>query len=86
MLFARIQAAARTRGISIQAFASEALEKALATDAKEAPNLEDVAWLEADLSRLEEIEPYDWGPHGVPKGKSTRYVPGQGLVIEDGSA
>lgn len=27
------------------------------------------AWLDADLSRLGEIEPYDWGPEGPPAGK-----------------
>jgi hypothetical protein len=34
-----------------------------------APNAEDRAWLNADLSRLGEIEPYDWGPGGEPVGK-----------------
>ena len=39
----------------------------LATDA--GPTAEDRAWLDADLSRLGELEPYDWGPDGPPKGK-----------------
>lgn len=30
---------------------------------------EDRTWLDADLSRLGEVEPYDWGPDGPPKGK-----------------
>lgn len=34
-----------------------------------AATAEDGAWLDADLSRLSELEPYDWGPDGPPKGK-----------------
>lgn len=30
---------------------------------------ESQAWMDADLSRMSEIEPYDWGPDGPPKGK-----------------
>ncbi len=30
---------------------------------------EDREWLDSDLSRLDELEPYDWGPDGPPKGK-----------------
>jgi predicted transcriptional regulator len=82
-LFARIQAAAASRGVSVQAFASEALERAVEGTTAEAPTAEDLAWLEADLSRLGEFEAYDWGPNGVPEGRPVRYVPGKGLIIED---
>jgi len=44
---------------------------------------EDVAWLDTDLSRLGEIEPYEWGPGGPPKGKPIRYEPGVGVVVAD---
>jgi hypothetical protein len=44
----------------------------------------DRAWLESDLSRLGEVEPYDWGPSGPPVGKSLRYVPGSGVVVNGG--
>jgi hypothetical protein len=43
---------------------------------------EDRAWLETDLSRLGDFEPYDWGPAGPPVGQPTRYIPGIGLVVE----
>jgi hypothetical protein len=29
------------------------------------------------------LDPYDWGPDGIPKGKPLRYVLGQGFVVED---
>ena len=28
------------------------------------------------------LDPYDWGPEGVPEGQPLRYVPGQGFVLE----
>jgi DNA-binding XRE family transcriptional regulator len=43
---------------------------------------EDRAWLETDLSRLSDFEPYDWGPEGPPAGQPIRYVPGLGAVID----
>lgn len=45
------------------------------------PLPEDRVWLEADGSGLGEVEPYDWGPLGIPKGKPIRYIPGVGPVI-----
>lgn len=54
-----------------------------ATDALER-NAEDRAWLNSDLSRLGEYEPYDWGTGGVPKGQPVRYVFGVGFMVEDG--
>ena len=44
---------------------------------------EDQAWMDSDLSRLGEYEPYDWGPEGPPAGRPIRYQPGVGFVIED---
>ena len=43
---------------------------------------EDRVWLDADLSRREEIEPYDWGPEGPPEVKPVRYTVGIGFVVE----
>ena len=42
---------------------------------------DDRAWLDADLSRLGEIEPYDWGEGEADEGEPLRFVPGHGLVI-----
>ena len=43
----------------------------------------DRAWLETDLSDLGSFDPYDWGPQGPPDGPPVRYVPGEGLMVED---
>ena len=43
---------------------------------------EDRVWLDADLSRREEIDPYDWGPVGPPAVKLVRYTIGVGFVVE----
>jgi len=29
------------------------------------------------------LDPYDWGPEGVPKGQPLHYVPDKGFVLED---
>lgn len=42
---------------------------------------DDRAWLDADLSRLGEYEPYRWGEGEAEEGEALRFVPGQGLVI-----
>jgi len=81
-LFARVQTAARARGISVQAFAAQALAQADGGPASAQHTTEDRAWLDTDLSRLGEIEPYDWGPDGPPPGRPLRYVPGRGLVTD----
>ena len=46
-----------------------------------ATTVEDKAWLEADQG---DLPPYDWGEEGVPEGKSVRYEPGTGLVVDGG--
>jgi len=43
-------------------------------------NKEDHSWLEADLG---ELPPYEWGTDGPPKGKTVKYQPGVGLVIQE---
>lgn len=50
---------------------------------EQVPTANDRTWLESDLSRLEELEPYDWGPGGPPKGGPLRYRAGTGVVIVD---
>ena len=46
------------------------------------PADDDRAWLDADLSRLGEYEPYNWGEGEADEGEPLRFVPGQGLVSE----
>ena len=47
-------------------------------------NGEDREWLDSDLSRLGEVEPYDWEEGELVEGKPVRYVPGVGLMVEGG--
>jgi hypothetical protein len=42
---------------------------------------EDVDWMESDLSRLEEFEPYEFQEGDLEKGDPVRYVPGRGYVV-----
>lgn len=39
---------------------------------------ENRAWLERDLSRLSEFEPYEWSEDELEAGEPVRYVPGVG--------
>jgi hypothetical protein len=41
-------------------------------------------WLDADLGA--ELPAYDWGAGGIPQGQPVRYVPGVGLVVEEGNS
>jgi hypothetical protein len=48
---------------------------------------ETAAWLNSDLSRLGEYEPYDWGEEDPEAlGRAVRYEPGRGLVVEEDHA
>lgn len=49
------------------------------------PKVTEKDWLESDLSRLEEYEPYEWGElDPLTLGKAVQYIPGIGLVVESG--
>jgi hypothetical protein len=42
-------------------------------------------WLDSDLSRLDDYEPYDWGKTDpLTLGKPVQYIPNIGLVVEGG--
>jgi type I restriction enzyme, R subunit len=43
---------------------------------------EDRVWMEGDLSRLGEFEPYEWEEGELEEGRPVRYEPGVGVVIE----
>lgn len=45
---------------------------------------EDRTWMDADSAALDDLEPYDWGPNGPPKGRPITYVPDTGLVVQGG--
>lgn len=44
---------------------------------------EDRAWLESDLSRLDEYDPYELTEEQLAEEQPIRYVPGLGLVVKD---
>jgi hypothetical protein len=69
-------------GLVAQGHTLEALFAKLSGKAArlEALTPEDHAWMGADLSRMAEIEPYDWGPGGEPVGLSVRWNPQQGIL------
>ncbi len=79
-LYEAVRAAARATGLSVQAFASQALQAAVEASGTSEPSAEDRAWLDADLGG--ELPPYDWGPGGRPPGRPVHWVPGQGFVVE----
>jgi hypothetical protein len=82
-LFAKVQAAARRRGLSVQAYASDALRRAVEdepdVDVSAIP-VADARWLDADLSRLDEFEPYDWGTGGLPELEPVRFPNDSGFA------
>ena len=45
---------------------------------------EDRAWLEGDVSRLGEFEPYGWQEGELEEGKPLRHEPSVGIVVEGG--
>lgn len=45
---------------------------------------ESALWLSAALTPP--LEPWEWGPEGEPEGVPVEYVPGEGWVMDEGSA
>lgn len=43
----------------------------------------DYDWINSDLGRLGEYEPYEWEPGELGSGKPVKYIEGVGLVILD---
>ncbi|MEY3866528.1 MAG: hypothetical protein RLZZ338_419 [Cyanobacteriota bacterium] len=41
----------------------------------------DCAWMNSDLSRLGDYEPYEWEPGELEMGHPVKYIEGIGLVI-----
>ena len=64
------------------AAAARLLAELAETTAEVPADEETAAWLSADLSRMADIEPFEWGPAGKPPGRPLKYVPSRGLVIE----
>ncbi len=86
-VFEMLESFGRSRGLSpADAVRAAVSDAAVTADQPAEFEMDDEtrAWMDADLSRLGEHEPYDWGPDGPPKGKPIRYEPGVGFVVVGG--
>jgi hypothetical protein len=71
----RVRMAAASKDQSVKEWLEGVLERVLErTD-------EDIAWMEGDLSRLGEYEPYEWAEGELEDETPVRYEPGQGLRV-----
>lgn len=71
----RLRVAAASRDQSVREWVEQAIAEALERE-------EDRGWMESDLSRLGEIEPYEWEEGELEQGYPVRYIPGVGTVID----
>ena len=71
----RVRMAAASRDQSVKEWLEDVLRREL-----ERSN-EDIAWMEGDLSRLGEFEPYEWAEGELEDEKPVRYEPGRGLRV-----
>ena len=71
----RVRMAAASKDQSVKEWLEDVLERELKrTD-------EDIAWMEGDLSRLGEFEPYEWAEGELEDETPVRYEPGRGLRV-----
>ncbi len=74
----RVRMAAASKDQSVKEWLEDVLKRELKrTD-------EDIAWMESDLSRLGEFEPYEWAEGELEDETPVRYEPGRGLRVEGG--
>ncbi len=74
----RVRMAAASKDQSVKEWLEDVLKRELKrTD-------EDIAWMESDLSRLGEFEPYEWAEGELEDETPVRYQPGRGLRVEGG--
>ena len=71
----RVRMAAASKDQSVKEWLEGVLKRELErTD-------ENIAWMEGDLSRLGEYEPYEWAEGELEDETPVRYEPGQGLRV-----
>ena len=71
----RVRMAAASKDQSVKEWLEDVLKRELKrTD-------EDIAWMESDLSRLGEFEPYEWAEGELEDETPVRYEPGRGLRV-----
>ena len=71
----RVRMAAASRDQSVKEWLEDVLERELRR------TNEDLAWMEGDLSRLGEFEPYEWVEGELEDETPVRYEPGSGLRV-----
>ena len=74
----RVRMAAASKDQSVKEWLEDVLKRELKRTE------EDIAWVESDLSRLGEFEPYEWTEGELENETPVRYEPGRGLRIEGG--
>lgn len=79
----RVRVAAESRDLSVEEWVEEILERALREESGEMTT-EDHGWMENDLSRLGEVEPYEWQEGEMEEERPLRYEPGVGISVEGG--
>lgn len=71
----RVRMAAASKDLSVKEWLEDVLKRELKrTD-------EDIAWMDSDLSRLGEYEPYVWAEGELEDEAPVRYEPGRGLRV-----
>lgn len=71
----RVRVAAATRDQTVKEWLEDVLKRELARAD------EDIAWMEGDLSRLGEVEPYEWSEGELEDEAPVKYEPGRGLRV-----
>lgn len=79
----RVRIAAASRDLSVKEWVEEVLEWALREEVG-GMTPEDRAWMKGDLSRLGEMEPYEWQEGETEEERPLRYEPGAGITVEGG--
>ncbi len=88
----RVKMVAAAREQSVKEWVEGAMREALIREAQQAKlytpdesdNGEDRTWLDNDLSRLGEFEPYEWEEGELEEGEPVSYAPGVGVFVEGG--
>lgn len=71
----RIRMAAASKDQSVKEWLEGVIERELKR------TNEDIAWMESDLSRLGEYEPYEWAEGELEDETPVRHEPGRGLRV-----
>jgi len=71
----RVRMAAASKDQSVKEWLEDVLERELKRTE------DDVAWMESDLSRLGEYEPYEWVEGELEDEVPVRYEPGRGMRV-----